>query len=184
MKTTKLLFASIGLAAILICGTVLGLIFLTRQLTTTITIHGVSADFIGIIYADYSAKTVITSPVQTGAQEYKAVFTIWSENAASEIWTNFTCTGLPPGATWSVTGEYWFVDSNALGVFKDPAIPSFDLAGYHVIQKDKCTYIEIIPHSAMPDSMMLVTWTWDQGTATEFGSFNLVLTLQAGFVGI
>jgi hypothetical protein len=182
MKTTKLLFASIGLATILISGTVLGLIFLTRQLTTTITIHGIAGDFIGITYADYSSKAVISTPVQTGSQEYKAVFTIWSENAASDIWLNITCTGLPPGATWTASGEYWFYDSNALGIFKDPAIPSFDVAGYHVIDKTKCTYIEIEPHTVEPDSMIMLTWTWDQGSATEFGSFPITLLLQAGFV--
>lgn len=153
---------------LLAVGTVAAQIYWNRTITHEINVYGIDAELLVPDVYGYLDKIVATS-LTNG----KVALVIYAENFY-DIWLNITFTSAAQGLNVYAVGQYYKLTQPGPFSF-DPDGPTFDIMGYHVIDKTRVMY-------GNPGGALVVAFTFDTELVTVPGAYQVNLRFEMGFV--
>lgn len=161
----KILLYGLILGALLI-GTVAAQIYWNRTIVHEINVYGIDAELLVPDVYGYLDKIVANS-----LTDGKVALVIYAENFY-DIWLNITFSSAAQGLNVYATGQYYKFWQPGPFSF-DPDGPTFDIMGYHIIDKTKVMY---------GTGALVVAFTFDTEFVTVPGTYQVHLSFQMGFV--
>jgi hypothetical protein len=156
------------LMCLLTVGTVAAQIYWSRTIVHEINVYGINAELLKPDVHGYLDKYVATSLY--GGQ---VALVINAENFY-DVWLNVTFSSAAAGLQVHATGQYYLCSAWTGPFTFDPQGSTFDVTGYHVIDKTKMMYAN--------GGALVISFAFDTELVTLPGSYTVNLRFEMGFV--